>query len=129
MPESSAAPLSGAKISALFIYVQDLDQMLAFYRDALGLRVFYEESGQCAFLQSRNDGGPAIALYPGRIPSPGEKNHWFLVFDVDDVERCAQGLRRAGVQVGEVFDVPYGRATKFSDPEGNIIEIHQPNRG
>jgi predicted enzyme related to lactoylglutathione lyase len=102
--------------------------MLSFYRDTLGFDVPYSADGEFAFLRMSRDREPEIALYPGRASNQGGDNHWFVVIDVDDIERAVAGLQERGVAVGAIEDVPYGRAATFRDPEGNIIEVHEPGR-
>jgi catechol 2,3-dioxygenase-like lactoylglutathione lyase family enzyme len=65
MPNSTPTPLANSTISYLFLYVHDLARMLTFYRDQLGLTVYFEQAGVCAFLQTTEGQGPAIALCTG----------------------------------------------------------------
>jgi len=116
-------------ISYLFILVRDLEGMLEFYRDYLGFSVTHKEEGRCAFLGLPRTNGPQIALYVGRDTSTiHDLNHWFTVIDVDDLDAAAARARLKEVQTDGIFDVPYGRAMKIVDPEGNIIQLHQPIR-
>lgn len=119
------APLSGARMSYLFILVHRFPDMLTFYRDRLGLRTVYLEEGACAFLELPN-GGPKIALYAGRDRLDDADNHWFIALDVRGIDSVVAELLGRGVSVGPIEDVPYGRAAKLSDPEGNVIELHEP---
>jgi hypothetical protein len=50
---------------------------------------------------------------------------WFLAIDVDSIESVVGELRRRGVQVGHIEDVPHGKAAKFTDPERNVVEVHE----
>lgn len=121
---TSDSPLSGARMSYLFILVHGFQEMLTFYRDRLGLRVVYLEEGVCAFLALPN-GGPQIALYTGREQVGSTGNHWFFALDVSGLDTVVAELQRRGLSVGPIEDVPYGRAAKLSDPEGNVIELHE----
>ena len=128
MPVAPDSPLDGARLRYLFVTVQDLPRTTAFYRDALGLAVEYEVPGHVVFLRF-GDAGQSLALHAGRTDPPlaGDlTEHWFSVLDVTDLDATVAALRARGVPVGEPFDVPYGRAVKLRDPEGNVLELHEP---
>ncbi|MEZ4647698.1 MAG: VOC family protein [Candidatus Eisenbacteria bacterium] len=119
-------PLGRARARILFLHTHDLDAMVAFYRDTLGLRITAESEGEFAFLALPD--GFQIALYPGRRVPREDDPHWFLMIDVDDLDRVVGWLAEAGVAIGPVEDVPFGRAAQLVDPEGNRIELHEPSR-
>lgn len=128
MPIAPDSPLDGARLRYLFVTVHDLPRMVAFYRDALGLAVEYEVPDHVVFLRF-GDAGQSLALHAGRTDPPLQGDateHWFTVLDVTDLEAAVTALRARGITVGEPFDVPYGRAAKLRDPEGNVLELHQP---
>ncbi len=57
------APLANARFGILFVEVNDLERSAGFYRDTLGLPVYFELEGVCTFLNTDADGtGPALAL-------------------------------------------------------------------
>jgi len=140
MSDQNRDPLAGASIGYLFIMVVDFECMLGFYRDTLGMRVTFSDEEHIACLVCEGKGGPAVALHAGRdlgtdadrnalrdgLSSGFQDGHWFLVFDVPDLDLAVAALKSRGVEVGEPFDVPAGRAAKFRDPESNVIEFHQP---
>lgn len=117
-------PLRGGRLSYLFVDVHDLDAMLGFYRDTLGLPVVFEDPGACAFLEL--GGGPKLALYAGRKTGLGAAAHFLVVIDVDDLRASAAALGEKGVDTGPIQTVPGGRAVIFTDPEGNRLELHEP---
>ena len=121
--------IEGGRISYIFILVRDLENMLTYYRDFLGFHVAHQEDGRCAFLELSACSGPQMALYVGRHTSAvTEDNHWFTVIDVDDLDATAARARAMDIRIDGIFDVPYGRAFKLTDPEGNVIQFHQPTR-
>jgi predicted enzyme related to lactoylglutathione lyase len=124
MNNDAVTPLDDGAIGYLFISVTNFPEMLSFYRDTLGLELTYLDDGSCAFFRLKK-GQPQIALISGRQSPPDRQNHWFIVINVDDVRVTVSRLTTAGVEVGEIRDVPYGEAAQFYDPEGNIIEVHQ----
>lgn len=116
------------RISYIFIFVRDLESMLSFYRDTLGFELRFSEPGQCAFLDLQAGAGPQIALYTGRETAPPRRNaDWFVVVDVDDLDTVAAKLReRRDLTTEGIFEVPYGRALQIVDPEGNVVQFHEP---
>lgn len=113
-------------ISYLFVLVDDLERMLSFYRDTLGFDVIHAVERHCAFLALPGTRAPQLALYAGRKTlTPADSNHWFMVIDVDDLDAVAARVVAKGVPTRGIFDVPYGRAIKIADPEGNVIQLHQ----
>lgn len=114
------------RISYLFIQVFDLERMLSFYCDILGFEVAYHEKRRCVFLNLHAAESPQIALYAGRETPATEDNHWFIAVDVADLDAVAVRIRAKKVQMDGIFEVPYGRAVKIKDPEGNVIQIHEP---
>ncbi len=123
----SDGSLAGGRLSYLFLNVRDFDVMLSFYRDVLGFSIEFEVPGEIAFLRLAGDAGPQIAIAVGDTPERSVSRHWFLVIDVKGIDAVAEDLRSRGVEVGGIEDVPYGRAVTFPDPEGNLLEIHEPS--
>lgn len=120
----SIPPLSISGLSYLFIRVHDLEKMLHFYREVLGLRVYYEEVGEMAFLEA---GGTAVALYTGRQTEITPESHWLIAFDVPDLITAVATLTAHSIPVSPIVAIPSGRYAQFRDPEGNQLEIHQAN--
>jgi predicted enzyme related to lactoylglutathione lyase len=116
-----------ATLGYLFLLVRDFPGMLSFYRDTLGFPTVAWQENEFAFLRLGSDSSPQLGLYPGRGDGGAENPHWFLVIDVDDLDRAVALLGERGVAVGPIEPVPYGRAAFLSDPEGNRIELHQPD--
>ena len=119
-------PLTDGSISYLFLTVRDLAVMRAFYEETLGYEITYAQDDVFAFLRLRGGPGPQIALYPGRETVTEEEPHWFVCVDVRDIEGAVARLGELGVDVTDILEVPFGRAATFQDPEGNVIQIHEP---
>ena len=100
--------------------------MLAFYREVLGFATAFEVEGEIVFLRLDGDLGPQIALTAGGENAPPADPHWFLVIDVTGLDAVVADLETRGVEIGDIQDVPYGRAATFRDPEGNLLEVHEP---
>ena len=127
------------EIDHVVIRVQDLDRMLAFYRDALG----------CSIERRRDDIG-LVQLRAGRslidlVPVDGElgraggappgrdgrnMDHLCLRIEAFDEASLSAHLVRHGVEAGRVASrygaEGYGPSMYVRDPEGNTVELKGP---
>ncbi len=110
------------------IYVQDLEQMVAFYRDLLGMQVTKQnwEAG-AVFLSSdpaRSD--HEIALMRGR-PS-AEDPHLInqismRVVSLADLREMYRAIKAGGYQIHRVVSHASAIGCYFADPEDNTTEV------
>lgn len=100
--------------------------MTDFYANRLGLPITYEGAGQYCFL-ALGTGGPQLALFAREESESKPAGDWFFALDVDGLDTLVAELRNAGVAMSDIFDVAGGRAAKITDPEGNVLEIHEPS--
>lgn len=119
-----AGPLTDASVSTVVIYTNDFGRMRSFYRDALGLQVKVETE---QYIELAAADGADIALHAGREARESDARHWFIEFRVPDIEVAIAGLRARGVAVGEVQERWWGKEAGFADPEGNRLELEQPD--
>lgn len=106
------------------INVDDLDRARSFYVEALGLEPLPRPDFGFPGLWLRC-GSQEIHLIQvaGHVAPRGQ--HFAL--RVDDIEAVCSELRRRGVEVSQVIDIPgAGRQVFFHDPAGNLIELNQP---
>jgi len=123
------------------ITVNDLDESLSFYRDALGLEV-RNDVGSGGFrwvtLGSPDQPGPEIVLsepHAGRSQADGDALQELLtkgvlpmtVFRVDDLDAAFEHVQASGAEVlQEPIEQPWGpRDCAFRDPSGNMVRISQ----
>lgn len=123
------------------ITVNDLDESLAFYRDALGLETRNDvASGEFRWvtLGSATQPGLEIVLsepHAGRSQADGDALQELLtkgvlpmsVFSTDDLDATFERVRASGAEVlQEPIDQPWGpRDCAFRDPSGNMVRIQQ----
>ena len=122
------ATVSG--LSHVVINVRDLDKMIGFYRDVMGLQITHQNPAM-AFLTSdpkRED--HEIGLFTGRQDDGGPLVHFcWRVPDVADVKAFYQKFVELGVPIDECvsYAYPWGEegtaSCYFRDPEGNQVEI------
>lgn len=118
---------SRARPSYLFLHARDFPSLVGFYGDTVGLPLAHFEEDAYAFF-ALGGGGFHLAIYPGRETPIEPSPHWFLVVDVDDLDRTVAALRARGAPVGDAFDVPHGRAALVVDPEHNTLQLHERTR-
>lgn len=121
------------------LYVTDLAEAEAFYRDVLGLSLVGKVDGRHVFFRC----GEAILLLfnanvtevppePGaRLPVPphGSRGAGHLCFraSADEIDRWKAALKAKGVAIEADFEWPQGgRSIYFRDPSGNSLEFTEP---
>ncbi|MGW9414667.1 MULTISPECIES: VOC family protein [Arthrobacter] len=123
------------------ITVNDLDESLAFYRDALGLEVRNDvgsDGQRWVTLGSASQPDLELVLsepHAGRSKDDGDALQVLLtkgvlpviVFRTDNVDATFEHLRAAGAEVlQEPIDQPWGpRDCAFRDPSGNHVRFNQ----
>jgi catechol 2,3-dioxygenase-like lactoylglutathione lyase family enzyme len=123
------------------VTVNNVDESLGFYRDALGLEV-QNDVGSGGFrwvtLGSPDQPGLGIVLsepHAGRSQADGDALQELLtkgvlpmiMFRVDDLDGVFEKVRASGAEVlQEPMDQPWGpRDSAFRDPSGNMVRISQ----
>ena len=124
----------GVRFNMIGIFVGDIEKMVAFYRDCLGIPVksegdyytLFEHEGIELGMFARSMMGDFIEA---ELTYPSGVNGTFsLSIDVDDfydVDDEFERIIEAGATpVAQPKDVPWGqRSSMVADPEGNMIEI------
>jgi catechol 2,3-dioxygenase-like lactoylglutathione lyase family enzyme len=127
------------------ITVNDIDESLAFYRDALGLDVRNDVASggfRWVTLGSSAQPDPEFVLsepHAGRSQADGDALQELLtkgvlpmiVFSADDVDATFERVLASGAEVlQEPIDQPWGpRDCAFRDPSGNMVRIQQRAKG
>jgi predicted enzyme related to lactoylglutathione lyase len=115
------------RLELIVIPVSDVDRAIAFYRDQVGFNLDYDHhvSPELRFVQLTPKGSAcSIALGTGLTPAePGSVRGMQVV--VDDADRAHADLVAGGVDATPVQDMPWGRFTFFSDPDGNAWSVQQ----
>lgn len=125
----------------IHVTVNDPQESLGFYRDALGFEVRNNVSnGEFTWLTIGSPDQPGVELvlsepHAGRSQADGDALQELLVKGVlpfvglstDDVDATFERLRASGAEVlQEPMDQPWGpRDCAFRDPSGNLVRISQ----
>jgi catechol 2,3-dioxygenase-like lactoylglutathione lyase family enzyme len=126
------------------ITVNDLDESIAFYGDALGLEVRNDvASGGFRWVTLGSATQPVLEIvlsepHAGRSQADGDALQELLtkgvlpmtVFRTDDVDATFEKVRASGAEVlQEPIDQSWGpRDCAFRDPSGNMVRISQGPR-
>ena len=109
------------RLSRVILFTSNMDQMVAFYRDVLGLKLKSNDRGWKRF----DAGACEIALHSGgRKPGPRSPK---LQFDVKDVTATRDWLVARGVKMGKVSSTGGLDLAGGKDPDGNPFSLS--NRG
>ena len=113
------------KVHSVLIWSEDLQRLVPFYRDVLGLKPEMESEG---FVIFQSAAGPQLALgahseVKGRSRDP---NRVMVDFSVDDCQAEYERLSGQGVEFvrkpSEDNDVIIAT---FLDPDGNVLQLFQ----
>ncbi|MBO3737402.1 VOC family protein [Actinoplanes flavus] len=107
------------KIELIPVPVTDVDRAKAFY-ESIGFNADHDHQVHegLRFVQLTPPGSAcSIAIGQGLTEkTPGTQEIQIVVPDADEAR---EHLLKAGVEVGEVDDQPWGRFVYFRDPDGN----------
>ncbi|HWH78422.1 MAG TPA: VOC family protein [Candidatus Binatus sp.] len=118
-------------LSHIVLYVNDLDKMVSFYTDVLGLVKYRENAGRMVFLTSDpSKEDHELALTTGREGQAKLIAH--IAWKVDkpsEVKEFYEKFKSQGVPIDHCVSHAYSEfgntvSCYFLDPEGNRIEIY-----
>lgn len=107
------------KLTFLYQPVDDLEAAVAFYRDTLGLDESWREGKTTAAFALP---GTEVELMLDVPQDDGVERRASGFFGVDDVARFFAD--RPGLEpVGEITEIPGGKAGTFLDPARNVVRV------
>ncbi|WP_406110251.1 VOC family protein [Streptomyces sp. NBC_01003] len=118
-------------ISAITLFVEDLDATKRFYREIFGLPVAFENDNSAVFefgntiINLLNATAAPELIEPARVAEAAAGSRLQLTLPVDDVDAMCKELAARGVTLlNGPMDRPWGiRTASFRDPGGHIWEI------
>jgi len=132
-PAQLAGPSSAAMervdgIGGFFFRAKEPKVLAQWYHDHLGVGQTPGDYGQEVWQQTA--GPTAFQPFPANTKYFGDaRNMWMLNFRVRDLDAMVAQLRRAGIKVDvDPMTYPNGRFASLQDPEGNPIQLWQPQR-
>lgn len=116
-------------IGGIFFKAKDPEQLKTWYKEHLGLPT---DTYGCTFRWKDEEGNDGITQWsPFKEDTayfqPSEKP-FMMNFRVEDLETLLQELKKEGIKtVGKIEKHDYGKFAWITDPEGNKIELWEPN--
>jgi predicted enzyme related to lactoylglutathione lyase len=109
------------------IWSADLQNLLPFYRDVLGLKVTMESEG-FVLLGADSPDAPALGIGTHSEVSGSNRDpaRHMVGFNSDDIKADWQRLKAAGVEfIEDPNDDGYLIIATLKDPEGNLVQLFQ----
>jgi lactoylglutathione lyase len=122
MPTSSEKLSDHLITPGIILFTESFDECVVFYRDKLGLPVWFEKDGLCclrfghAYLMIETDG-----IRKGSRKTV-EENPTIIRFNVEDVVSSASLLEAQGISV-KISHYDWGTTGAFLDPDGNVCGL------
>lgn len=118
-------------ISAITLFVEDIDAAKRFYSDVFGLPVTFEDDASAVFsfgntiINLLKTTAARELIEPASVAPADAGSRLQLTINVDDVDAtCAQLAARGVELLNGPMDRPWGvRTASFRDPGGHIWEI------
>ena len=118
-------------ISAITLFVEDLEETKKYYRNVFGLPIFFEDNNSAVFkfgetlinLLKISEANELIE--PAKVANRESGSRFVFTIPVDDVDKMCSELTSRGVKLlNGPMDRPWGiRTASFMDPAGYIWEI------
>jgi predicted enzyme related to lactoylglutathione lyase len=111
------------KVKYTYLVVDDMNAAVAFYRDALGLRLKFQDGERWSEFDAGN--GTTIALSSAEESGLGVKGP-VVVFQVSDAEALATSLVARGADILARRDMgDHGSLIAIREPSGNIFQLFE----
>jgi predicted enzyme related to lactoylglutathione lyase len=110
-----------SKLQNAYYITRDMDRAVAFYRDALGLKLGFQDGEKWAQLKA---GDSNVALSSAEEGAPGAVGAT-LVLETDDIAAAKAQLEAHGATIIEQRKMGSGDALTFRDPDGNLVQLYQ----
>ena len=124
---ASSLVIMDYKLELVGVPVSDVDRAKAFYVDQVGFVADHDQvvNDDIRFVQLTPPGSAcSIAIGKGITKmAPGSLDNLQIV--VADAEAARAELAGRGVQVSDVYVMPWGSFVFFSDPDGNTWALQQ----
>ncbi len=112
-------------IHSVLIWTEDLQRILPFYRDVLGLKP-QMENDQFVVFESSSGAALAIGAHSDVKGRSRDPKRVMVDFNVDDCQAEYERLRGHGVDFIRAPSKEDGAIiATFSDPDGNILQLFQ----
>ena len=116
------------KFAGASVWSEDLNNLLPFYRDVLGLKVIHESPGFVVLGEDQPDSATlGLGTHSEVYGRNSDSARHMVGFESDDLNADWQRLKGAGVEFIE-DPTDYGgdmSIATLKDPEGNLVQLWQ----
>jgi catechol 2,3-dioxygenase-like lactoylglutathione lyase family enzyme len=124
LPPSPPSSKLNLSFDAVFYYVTDVDEAIAFYRDTLGLPMVTHD--YVARFDLDGILFELVPVPPGTVV-PGNGNAR-LCFGVSDLSATLEQLHAKGIATTDIKSKRGGKIAFFRDPDGNELSLWEPDK-
>lgn len=114
------------KISIISIPVTDQQRAKAFYLQ-IGFTLIREATfGPQTWIQLGLPGAETsitLVNWFEQMPAGSVRG---LVVEIDDLAQQISLLKSKGIETGAIDNTPWGQFASVTDPDGNVLSLHQP---
>jgi len=108
------------RIQNAYYVVADMERAVRFYRDALGLKLKFQDGAKWA----QFDGVNANFSLSSPEESAGDGHGAIIVFEVEDIDAAARRIEEGGGAIISRRDMgAHGCTLAFRDPAGNTVQL------
>jgi predicted enzyme related to lactoylglutathione lyase len=116
--------MSVQKIQSVYMVVNDMDSLHAFYSQVLGMPPKFRDKDRWTQF---NIGGTNFALSSPEEAAPGASGS-VIVFEAASLNGVRESVEGAGGKlVGERDMGSHGKVATFTDPEGRLFQVFSKN--
>ena len=119
------------QVGQIMLYVNNQDETVQFWTEKVGFQIIAEENNGNGFrwieIAPAKEAGTSIVLHDKALIAKMQPelnlNTPSLMFFSNDLDRLYKDLSEKNVTVGQVVDLPTGRAFNFADNENNYFAV------
>lgn len=117
------------RFSNVTVWSQDLNNLLPFYRDTLGLKVAMQDERFVAFGESEDEPGLCLGSHSEVKGKASDPYRHMVGFVSDDLDADYRRLTSAGVEfIEQPTEYGWMRIATMKDPEGNLVQLFQSTK-
>lgn len=115
------------KLELVPVPVTDVDRAIDFYVNKVGFKLDHDHrvSETVRFVQLTPEGSACSIVIGEGITEMKPGSQQGLQVVVDNTQAAYEELKKKGVEVSDVQEMPWGIFTFFSDPDGNMWSVQQ----
>lgn len=119
------------QVGQIMLYVNNQDESVQFWTEIVGFQIVAEENNGQGFrwieISPTKEGGTSIVLHDKALIAkmqPELNLHTpSLMFFSNNLNQLYKDLSEKNVTVGQIIDLPAGRAFNFADNENNYFAV------